>query len=164
MNAYVYLALSVLVFLILATYWKSKNVVVLLMLFAGNILSATSSGWLASRVNEAVDFQSVPIANIVKSVLLLLPPIIALLLTKGGAKKKHLIINLLSGSITSVLSYLWFLRTLPFDQFSRIESEILTRSILIYRDAIISVGVLLALIYLILDKKKKEVKHKSKKD
>jgi len=165
MNAYVYISVITALFIVLSTYWKSSSSLVFLMLCAGNILSASAAGSVATKASGLVSDQSLPINTIVKAVLLLLPAMLTLLATKGSAKKKHTLINLLISICASVLGYLWFIRTLSYEQFSAIESNSLTSQLLTYRDVILGFGVVLCLIYIIIDKNKKTDKHeKGKKD
>ena len=165
MNAYVYLSIISAFFLVLGVYWKSRSALVFLMLAAGNVLSTSASGSVASRASGLVSDQSFPVNTIVKSGLLLLPALLAMLITKGSAKKKHAVINILISICTSVLGYLWFIRTLPYEQFSVIEAGSVSARLISYRDYVLGVGIILGLIYMIFDKKKKSDKHeKSKKD
>ena len=165
MNAYVYIGLSSGLFLLAGTYWKSKSAIVFLFLCAGNILSATVSGTIATKASEVISSQSFPINSIAKGTLLIVPAVVAMLITKGSAKKKHVFLNIALSIITSLLGYLWFIRVLSFEQFSVLETTLVTQKLLTIRDAALGFGVMLSLIYLIFDSKKKSSKHdKSKKD
>lgn len=164
MNAYVLFGLCLALFLLLQTYWKSKGILVFLLLCAGYILSSSVSGNVSTAIVNTTQNQSLPVAQIVKIVLLFGPPVLGALITKGTAKKKHLLINAMFGLITSVLAYLWLIRTFNYEQFSVLEASELTINLLRARDYLVGVGVVLSLVYALLDRKKKDKHSKSKKD
>lgn len=163
MNAYVLFSLSVALFLLLQIYWKSKSATVFLLLCASNILSASVSGDVSTAIVNTTQNQSLPVTQIVKVFLLVGPPVLGIVLSKGGAKKKHLLLHIITGALTSVLAYLWLIRTLNYEQFSVLESTELTLKLLSVRDYLVGAGVIISLLFIILDKKKKDKHDKSKK-
>lgn len=163
MNAYVYIAIFTGVFFLLTNYWKSKNTSIFLMLCAGSILSASTSGPVSNFLSSLVSDSSFPILTIVKGGLLLLPAIFVALITRTKAKKKYLIFNIIFGGLNSVLAYLWFIRTLSYEQFSVLENTDITKQLLMVRDYIIGTGVLLSIIYVMFESKKSPEKHKKHK-
>lgn len=159
MNAYVYIAIFVGVFLLLTNYWKSKNTTIFLMLCAGNILSTSTSGSVAKFLSVLVNDDSFPLSILVKSGLLLLPALLVAIITKGKSKKKYLVFNVLFGAVNSALAYLWFIRTLTYEQFSALESTDITSQILMSRDYLIGGGVLLSVVFIMFDSRKSKDKH-----
>lgn len=164
MNAYVLLGLNLAVFLFLQIYWKSKGAVVFLLLCAGNILSSSVSGNVSTAIVNSTQNQSLPVAQVVKILFLIGPPVLAIILTKGTAKKKHLLLNIGLGIVSVALAYLWLIRTLSYEQLSLLESQDISVRLLEIRDYIVGAGVILSLLFVLLDKKKKEKHSKSKKD
>ena len=165
MIAYVYLAISIAVFGLLSTYWKSKNFIVLLFLFAGTVISASIAGNLSVLASDYVSTEALPLGNIVRALLLILHPLLAMVITRGRLKKKMDLPNLIIGLVCSVLAYLWFLRTLPYDQFTVIESNNLSALMLRFRDAVAVFGVILSLGMVLVESsahKKTKKSHKSK--
>jgi len=165
MNAYVYIAVSVLIFGLLSTYWKSKNYLVLLLLFAGNVLSSSLSGNLSILASDYVSTESFPLSNAVRVLLILIPAILAVFITKGSSKKKLSVPNFILGLVSSCLAYLWFLRALPYEQFALIESGDFTSLLLRFRDLVSGVGILLCMLVILIDSKggkKSKKTHKSK--
>jgi hypothetical protein len=164
MNAYVLLGLNLVIFLFLQNYWKSKGALVFLLLCAGNILSSSVSGNVSTVIVNSTQNQSLPIAQVVKILFLIGPPILGIILTKGAAKKKHLLLNIGLGIVSAALAYLWLIRTLNYEQLSLLESQNISARLLEIRDYIVGAGVTLSLLFILLDKKKKEKHSKSKKD
>lgn len=165
MIAYVYLVISIVVFGLLSTYWKSKNFIVLLFLFAGSVISASIAGNLSVLASDYVSTESLPLGNIVRALLLILPPVLAMLITRGRSKKNMLLPNLIIGIVCSFLAYLWFLRTLPYDQFTVIEANNITTLMLRFRDIVAVSGVILSLGMVLVESsshKKSKKSHKSK--
>lgn len=162
MSAYVLLAIFVGIYLILQTYWKSKSATVFLLLCAGSILSASTSGTVSTSIANLFQNQDLPLTQIVKAVFLLGPSILGIILTKGQAKKKHALLYFLINICCVILAYLWFIRTLSFEQFSKLESMDITAQLLSVRDAVIGASVVLVLMFVLFDRKKKD-KHEKKK-
>lgn len=165
MIAYVYIAISIVVFTLLSTYWRSKTHIVLLFLFAGNVVSASIAGNLSVLASDYVSTETLPLGNIVRGILLVLAPILAMLITRGRSKKNMLLPNLAIGLACSFLAYLWFLRTLPYDQFTIIEATNITALMLRFRDIVAVTGVILSLGMVLVESsshKKTKKSHKSK--
>lgn len=133
------------------------------MLYAGNILSATNSGWISTKMSQLLSHSNLPISTLSKSILLLLPAIITLFITKGQSKKNQILLNAATGSVTSVIAFLWFIRTLSFEKFSSIESTQFVSRLLSFRDALIASGIVLSLLFMIAERKKKDKHDKTKK-
>lgn len=133
------------------------------MLYAGNILSATNSGWISTKISQLLSHTNFPVSTMSKSTLLLLPAIISLLITKGQTKKNQILLNAATGAVTSVIAFLWFIRTLSFEKFSSIESTQFVSRLLSFRDAFIASGIVLSLLFMITERKKKDKHDKTKK-
>lgn len=164
MNAYAYIAIFGGVFGILPIIWKAKGSHIFLLLCAGNLLSASLAGSLTTEVKDVVDTGSVPLQSIVKGVLLLLPPVLGLIISKGSVKKKKAPYHFLPALAAGVLAYLWFIRVLPFDQFSALEDAELTKQLLRIRDGALVAGILSSLALMWADRPKPdEAEKKGKK-
>jgi hypothetical protein len=159
MNAYVYISIFAGIFFILTNYWRSKNSTIFLILCAGNILSASTSGAVSKFLSVLVNDDSFPLSITVKASLLLLPAVLVGIITRGKSKKKYLIFNLIFGGLNSVLAYLWFIRTLSYEQFSALESMKITSQLLNIRDYLIGGGVLFSIIFVMFDSRKSKDKH-----
>jgi hypothetical protein len=154
MNAYVLLAIIGGVIGILPIVWRAKGSQVFLLLCAGSLLSASVGGSLTNEIRNAASTENIPIQNIVSGVLLLLPAVLTLLLSRGSVKKRKAPFHVLPSLAAGVLAYLWFIRVLPFDQFSVLENAEVTQQLLRIRDTALVAGILSSLAILVIDKPK----------
>lgn len=154
MNAYVLIAIVGGVIGILPIVWRSKGAHVFLLLCAGNLLSASVSGSLTNEIRSAAATENIPVQNIVQGVLLLLPAVLVILLSRGSVKKKKAPFHLIPSLAAGVLAYLWFIRVLPFDQFSVLENAEVTQQLLRIRDTALVAGILSCLALVFVDKPK----------
>ena len=136
-----------------------------LLLCAGNILSSSVSGPLSNEVREVVNPGSIPLQTIVRASLLLLPALLALLLSRKSVKKKKMPLHIIAAVAAGVLAYLWFIRTLPFEEFSKLESIDATVQLMRIRDMALIAGILSTLGLILVERPKPEEdgkKHKKK--
>lgn len=162
MNAYVVLAVVGGVLGILPIVWKSKGVYVFFMLCAGNLLSSGLSGPLSNQIREVVRSDGVPLQAIVRGTLLLLPALLAVLLSRKSVKKKRAPFHFFASLAAGILGYLWFIRVLPFEQFSLLENADITKQLMLVRDAALGVGMVSGLALLWAERPKPEEEHKGK--
>lgn len=156
MNAYVLIAIVGGVIGILPIVWRAKGAQVFLLLCAGSILSASVSGALTNEIRSAAATENIPIQNIVQGVLLLFPAVLALLLSRGSVKKRNAPFHLIASLAAGVLAYLWFIRILPFDQFSALERAEVTGQLMRIRDTALVAGVLSSIALIFVDKSKSD--------
>lgn len=154
MNAYVLIAIVGGVIGILPIVWRAKGAHVFLLLCAGSLLSASVSGTLTSEIRSAASTENIPVQNIVQGVLLLLPAVLAILLSRGSVKKKKAPFHLIPSLAAGVLAYLWFIRVLPFDQFSVLENAEVTQQLMRVRDTALVAGILSCLALVLVDRPK----------
>lgn len=152
MNAYVLIAIVGGIIGVLPIVWRSKGAYVFLLLCAGSLLSASVSGSLVSEIRSAASTENIPLQNIVQGVLLLLPAVLAILLSKGSVKKKRAPFHVLPSLAAGILAYLWFIRVLPFDQFSALENAEVTQQLMRIRDTALIAGILSCLALVFVDK------------
>ena len=162
MNATVYLIIVGGIFGILPIIWKSKGAYVFMLLCAGNLLSASLGGPLTNEIRDVTKAEGVPVLSIVRGVLLLLPPLLVILISRHSVKKKRASLHFLPAIAAGILAYLWFIRVLPFEQFSPLDSANLTHQLMRARDGALVAGILscLALLYVERPKPEDEKKHK----
>ncbi len=163
MNAYVLIAIIGGVIGILPIVWRSKGTYVFLLLCAGSLLSASVSGSLVSEIRSAASTENIPVQNIVQGVLLLLPAVLAILISRGSVKKKKAPFHLLPSLAAGVLAYLWFIRVLPFDQFSRFENAEVTQQLMRIRDTALVAGILSSIALVFVEKPKPDELDSKKK-
>jgi hypothetical protein len=156
MNAYALLAIVGGVIGILPIVWRAKGSQVFLLLCAGSLLSASLGGSLTNEIRSAASTENIPIQNIVSGVLLLLPAALALILSRGSVKKRKAPFHVLPSLAAGVLAYLWFIRILPFDQFSVLENAEVTKQLLQIRDTALVAGILSSLALVFIDRPKSE--------
>lgn len=161
MNAIVYVVIISGIVGVLPILWKSKGAYVFMLLCAGNLLSASVGGPLSNEIRDAANADNLPVLSIVRGVLLLLPPLLVILISKGSVKKKRAPYHLMPAIAAGVLAYLWFIRVLPFEQFSPLDNANITHQLMRARDGALVAGILSCLALLFAERPKPEdEKHK----
>jgi hypothetical protein len=150
------------IFGVLPILWKSKGAYVFLLLCAGSILSASVSGNVANEIRDAVNTNGMPVQSIVQGIILLLPAFLAILITRKSVKSKKMAYHLFPSLAAGILAYLWFIRVLPYEQFSALESAALTKDLLQVRDIALISGILSVLALLVVERPKPDPKKHGK--
>lgn len=163
MNAYIVLAIIGGVFGLLPIIWKSKGVYVFLLLCAGNLLSASLSGSISNQIRDIVRVEDLPLQTIVRATLLLLPALLGILISRRSVKKKRAPVHFIASVAAAIVAYLWFIRTLPFEQFSALENADITKQLMQVRDAALGTGILSAIILIWMERPKPDEEHKKGK-
>lgn len=163
MSAPVLLGIFAIVFTVLPIWWKAKAASIFLLLCAGNLLSTSAAGPLTNEIRDVVTTDSFPLQPVIRGALLLLPALLALLITRKSVKKKRALYHILPAVAAGILSYLWFIRVLPFEQMSSLEAAELTQQVIRVKDMALIAGILSVLVLLFAERPKPEDdKHKKK--